>query len=212
MKKLIVSISICFVTLFSQDLSAKEPSPWSVSCDLASRYVWRGTDFGNSPSIQPGISYNAGSFTFGAWSAWQFNGVANENDIYASYAFGDYSVTVTDYYFPGSDFMEADVDTGAHNIELSLSGSLAGVGFTTGLFVVEPGFYGAFEAGEIPMSKYISLSYGPFIIEFGDGGYTSDGEFDAIGIGITASNDKFSCTWTLNPDSGQAFLIASMGI
>ena len=62
------------------------------------------------------------------------------------------------------------------------------------------------------MSKYISLSYGLFIIEFGDGGYTSDGEFDAIGIGITASNDKFSCTWTLNPDSGQAFLIASMGI
>ena len=80
------------------------------------------------------------------------------------------------------------------------------------MFLVEPGFYGAFKEDEIPMSKYISLSYGPFILELGDGGYTSDGEFNAIGIGVTASNEKYSCTWTLNPDSGQAYLIATMGL
>ena len=59
----------------------------------------------------------------------------------------------------------------------------------------------------------VSISYyGPFILELGDGGYTSDGEFNAVGIGVTASNDKYSCTWTLNPDSGQAYLVATMGL
>ena len=62
------------------------------------------------------------------------------------------------------------------------------------------------------MPKYISLSYRPFIFELLDSGYTNDGEFDAVGIGVIASNDKYSCTWTLNPDSEQAYLIAAIGL
>ena len=62
------------------------------------------------------------------------------------------------------------------------------------------------------MSTYILLSYGPFILELWDGRYTSDGEFNAEDIGVNCSNDKYSCTWTLNPDSGQAYLIATMGL
>tara|TARA_Y100001954_G_scaffold17289_1_gene16117 strand:+ start:152 stop:340 length:189 start_codon:yes stop_codon:yes gene_type:complete len=62
------------------------------------------------------------------------------------------------------------------------------------------------------MPKYISLSYRPFIFELLDSGYNNDGEFDAVGIGVIASNDKYSCTWTLNPDSEQAYLIATMGL
>lgn len=185
---------------------------FSVSCDIASRYVWRGTDFGNSASIQPGISYAAGPLTIGAWSAWQHSGVGSENDIYASYAMGDFSLTVTDYYFPPADFTNADPDTGTHNIEVSIGGAFSGVGFTFGMFVIEPGFYGAYEDGEIPMSKYINLSYGPFMLGLGDGGYTTDGEFAPIELGVTASNDKYSCSWILNPDSGNAFLVVAMSL
>ena len=61
------------------------------------------------------------------------------------------------------------------------------------------------------MSKYISLSYGPFILEFGDSGYANYGEFNAVGIGVIASNDKYLCTWTVDPDSEQAYLIAAIG-
>ena len=113
---------------------------FSVSCDIASRYVWRGTDFGNSASIQPGISYAAGPLTLGAWSAWQHSGFGSENDIYASYAMGDFSLTVTDYYFPPSDFINTDSDTGTHNIEVSIGGAFSGVGFTLGMFIIELGF------------------------------------------------------------------------
>jgi len=189
---------------------------WGVSCDVYSRYVWRGTDFGNSPSIQPGISYTTGPLTLGAWSAWQFSGNGSENDLYASYAMGDYSLTITDYYFPGAppggDFTVFASDTGAHNIEVSLGGSFSGVGLTAAMFVLEPGFYGTFEDDKAPMSKYINLSYGPFMLGLGDGGYTSDGEFTAIEVGVSASNDKFNCSWILNPDTGLAFLVVGMSL
>ena len=62
------------------------------------------------------------------------------------------------------------------------------------------------------MPKYISLSYRPFILELRDDGYTNYGEFNDVGIGVIASNDKYSCTWTLNPDSEQAYLIAAIGL
>ena len=35
--------------------------------DMVSRYVWRGTDFGNAVSVQPGMSYSTVSVEVGAW-------------------------------------------------------------------------------------------------------------------------------------------------
>ncbi len=212
-KIVLVLITIVgLTTLFAQE----DESPWGVSCDIYNRYIWRGADFGNNPSIQPGITYTAGSLTLGAWSAWQFGGEGSENDLYASYSIGDYSITITDYYFPGAspggDFNKTASDTGAHNIELSLGGSFNGIGLIAGMFVVEPGFYGAFETDKAPMSKYINISYGPFMLGFGDGGYTSDGEFAPIEVGVSASNEKYSCSWILNPDGGLAFLVVGLSL
>ena len=75
----IIIIMIVF-TMGIDSLAAQ----FDVSCDLYNRYVWRGTDFGNAPTIQPGISFSSGPLTIGAWSAWQFNGAASENDIFVS--------------------------------------------------------------------------------------------------------------------------------
>ena len=80
------------------------------------------------------------------------------------------------------------------------------------MFVVEPGFYGAFDADKAPMSKYINLSYGPFMLGLGDGGYTTDGELAPIEFGVSAAIDKYSCSWILNPDSGLTYLVFSMGL
>jgi hypothetical protein len=51
-KKLLILfslVSICFLDLNAQELSG--------GADIMSRYVWRGRDFGNSPSIQPCIEF-----------------------------------------------------------------------------------------------------------------------------------------------------------
>ena len=70
--------------------------------DLVNRYVWRGTDFGNAVSIQPGMSISHGNIEIGAWSSWAItDGGANENDLYASFSSGPIGITLTDYYFPG---------------------------------------------------------------------------------------------------------------
>ncbi len=95
--------------VFAQSESAKKRSPIDVSCDLMSRYVWRGMDLGASPSIQPGISYSKAGFTVGAWGAYTTNLVAlQEADLYLSYTYKEkFSLTFTDYFFPdetGSDY------------------------------------------------------------------------------------------------------------
>ena len=206
-------ITICFLVtiagltaLFAQE----DESSWGVSCDIYNRYIWRGTDFGNNPSIQPGITYTTGPLTLGAWSAWQFSGNGSENDLFVSYSAGPLSFTVTDYYFPtnsGSDdnFLDFNPDSGAHFIEASASGEYKGVGVYGGYFFHEPGADNA--------SIYLNLSYGPFSLGLGNGMYTSidneDGtdKFDVVEFGITASNGVYSCSWILNPNQETTFLV-----
>jgi hypothetical protein len=96
-----------------------------------SRYVWRGTDFGNTAAIQPSLSFSTGGLTVGAWGSFDISptegSAVNENDLYVSYAVetsaGTFSASVTDFYFsnPGNEFFDYDGDTGAHVIEPGLS-------------------------------------------------------------------------------------------
>jgi len=123
---LIVGLSASF-KISAQEDSTKLESPFSISCDLMSRYVWRGTDFGGSPSIQPGIAYGKGGFAIGAWAAYAINAPGEQEvDLYASYTFNDLlSLTVTDYYFPDelSDYKYFNYNSTAtgHILEVSLS-------------------------------------------------------------------------------------------
>lgn len=105
----------------------------SLGADAVNRYVWRGTDFGQSMSIQPDLSFSAGGFTIGSWASYAVSpqsAAANEHDLYASYSIetsgGTFSLGVTDYYFPSPapatpDFFDYDGDAGSHDIEPSVS-------------------------------------------------------------------------------------------
>lgn len=88
--------------LYGQNTFTQKSNPISLSVDLMSRYVWRGTDFGASPSIQPSIEYSKNGFTLGVWGAYATNSPGvQEADLYISYAINDmFSITLTDYYFP----------------------------------------------------------------------------------------------------------------
>ena len=94
---LLLSIMICMA------LSLSAQGEWDFSSDFNSRYVWRGMDFGASPSIQPGITYSHSGFAIGAWGAYSTNGSqGQEADLFLSYTgLNDMiSVGVTDYFFP----------------------------------------------------------------------------------------------------------------
>lgn len=105
-----------------------------VTIDYASRYIWRGTDYGGSPSLQPGVRFTTGNLTFGTWAAYATNGnpAGMEIDFYLSYTLGDLSLTLTDYTFPDAapffdetqHFLEVGVGYSLPSIPLSLSANM----------------------------------------------------------------------------------------
>lgn len=176
---------------------------FNIGADIMSRYVWRGADFGNSPSIQPSVSFSSGIFEIGAWAAYPTSfesAEVSENDLYASLTFetdqgGSFGVGVTDYYFPngGQKFFNYDNGgNGAHFIEPNISYS--------GPSSFPISFYGGFFVHNEPdNSIYLELSY-PFSLDgtditiFGGGtpqesGFYGTNKAGIINTGLSVSRE-----------------------
>ena len=99
MKTLFNSILVCIISLSA--LMAET----TIGADVVSRYVWRGTDYGNAAAVQPTIETSVGPLTVGAWGSWSISpgpadASGNECDLYASTTVGPVGLTLTDYFFP----------------------------------------------------------------------------------------------------------------
>lgn len=93
------------IQLNAQDATEKKckfPFKLNVGADLVSRYVWRGLDYGGSPSIQPTLSFGIGNFEIGYWGAMALTNNYVEADLYAKYSIKGFSVALTDYYIPSA--------------------------------------------------------------------------------------------------------------
>jgi uncharacterized protein (TIGR02001 family) len=129
LQRLLYPLALLSVLVFGVPSGAAENDTLDmhVGVDLFSRYVWRGSDIGDSPSIQPALSMAGYGFELGAWSAYPFSSESSDDDeidFWLSYARelnNGVSVTliVTDYYYPNSGigFSKAD----AHTLETGLS-------------------------------------------------------------------------------------------
>jgi hypothetical protein len=172
-KLLFIIFPIClFTNFFSKAIFSQEDSPISISTDIYSRYVWRGTDFGSSPTIQPGIEFSKLGFTIGAWGAYttNINPTAQEADIYLGYTFlnDQISITLTDYFFPtdgiDNSYFVYDNST-SHVFEASLSYNGTEnlpIGILVGTLVYGDDKDGN---GDNRYSTYLELSYSPEIKE-----------------------------------------------
>jgi len=219
MKKTAVILFSVFSLILglSVNASAQEGS-WSVGADLYNRYVWRGTDFGNSPVVQPTVEYSVGGFAIGAWGSYSTSASVGgtEADLYATYStdFG-LDVVVTDYYFPaepGSEGNYFDYDD-AHTFELGLSQSIGDFYLSGNVYLNgDNDIY--FEAG---------YSFGAVdaFVGAGDNAYTLDGDFNVCNVGISTSKevkitDSFSLPVSgsviLNPDSEQIFFVVGISL
>ncbi len=135
MKKTQLSIlSILILSLLSintinaQTDSSATKSPISISADVMSRYIWRGSDFGAAPSVQPGIEYSKGGLSVGAWGAYAINYQGyQESDLYLGYTFYKdmFTVMVTDYYFQSDltnvNYFDYKKETTGHVFEAALT-------------------------------------------------------------------------------------------
>jgi hypothetical protein len=228
----VLSISLTpYSQLQAQDEESK--SPISIGADLVSRYVWRGVDFGASPSIQPYIQASFGGFAIGAWGAYATNSTgAQEMDLYASYTFLEdiVTVTLTDYFFPNEfslngshNYFDWSTDsTGAGGHFLEAMGSFNGLEDIPLSLAVGYAFY-----GDANNSIYIELGYSFSILDvflgMGNGAYTiiddentGDDKFGVVNLGLSASKEipiteryalPISVALFTNPNAEQIHLV-----
>jgi hypothetical protein len=83
----------------------------NVGSDIMSRYIWRGTDFGDSPAVQPTLSISVSNFEAGCWSSVATNSFYKEIDLYAKYTVKNFSLIFTDYYVTSVNGTPASPDT-----------------------------------------------------------------------------------------------------
>lgn len=82
-----------------QGQSEEHPSPFKVTADLVSHYVWRGSMATGSPTpnFQPTLAYTKANFEIGVWGSTDFAGSYKELDPYVTYTAGRVKFAVTDY-------------------------------------------------------------------------------------------------------------------
>lgn len=214
-------IAILMFTVFSAGLNAQEEtvSPISVGADLYSRYIWRGTDFGNSPAVQPNIEFAKGGFAIGAWGSYPLNGSSYlEADLYASYSFKfGLSVIATDYYFPAAAFGAVTdssyFDGGSHTFEIGLKQNIGNF-YLSGYYWLNVNEDVYLEAGYSFTDFSLFLGAGNKVYSPG-----AAGDFSIVNVGISASReikitDSFSLpisgSFIINPDLKQAHIVVGV--
>lgn len=72
-----------------------------INADMVSRYVWRGSDYFNSPCIQPDMELvYKDKIGMGAWGSISFASQPfQENDIFIFTNLGNFSVYIYDYFY-----------------------------------------------------------------------------------------------------------------
>ena len=219
---------VCFsIQLFAQEKdSADSKWDYTVSADIVSRYVWRGTDFGNSPAFQPDFEISYGKFTFGAWGSSGFtSNYPQEADLFASMEIWKLKFSCWDYFYMNMDtlrnsYFDYSKDKTGHDFsfdtEFTLSEKLPVK------LLVSYNFYGA----DTLHSSYFELSYEfkkkiPLTVFAGftpkEGWYGDGPGFVNLGLELT-KECKFSedyslpvyCKIILNPQKENIHLVAGI--
>jgi len=99
--KFFIITASCFF-LISSSVKTQEVgsvSPFKVTADLVSHYVWRGSMATGSPApnFQPTLAFTQGHFEIGIWGSTDFIGSYKEVDPYISFTAGHLKLAVTDY-------------------------------------------------------------------------------------------------------------------
>ena len=220
------------VALVSLSL-VKAESPVTVGVDLYSRYVWRGSDFGNSPSIQPTLKYTAGGFSAGVWGSYSTLGTYKETDLFVSYTlpFG-LTIGATDFFMPtgatgeSADYFNVDSLT-SHVFEVNAAYTIKGFTFLGSYCINEAKYGGAGAQGgdTYVEAKYTLESGVNFFAGAGNGWYTYDyalGEDNGfalcnVGVGATKTikiTDSFSIpvngSFIVNPEKKDVHFVVGV--
>jgi len=111
MRKLLLSAALL------TGLTSQAFAEVSISADLVSQYLFRGSVESSAMSVQPTINYSTGSVNIGTWASRSIDGTHEETNIYVSLVAGPVNVTITDYTDASPDLFKV----GDHLIEVMAS-------------------------------------------------------------------------------------------
>ncbi len=189
MKKVMLTlVAILGITM------AKAESPVTVGVDLYNRYVWRGSDLGNSPSIQPTLKYTIGGLSVGAWGAFATNSEFSETDLFVTYTlpFG-LTLGATDYFasntgINSTDYFDYSNDSlSFHSYEASATYAYKGLTVLGSYIFNESGGAGSQGGDVYAEAKYTFENSLNIFVGAGNGWYTSDTEFMVCNVGVGGS-------------------------
>lgn len=124
MRKLPALLALLVITTCSYAQDSIRKHSLGASLDIYTAHLWRGSKNGTSLSIQPALEYSYGNFSAGAWAAYSIDGSYTELDIYASYTWKHFSITLYDYFCPPNpvkkfEFFEFEQGHTKHTIDLN---------------------------------------------------------------------------------------------
>lgn len=229
MKLIKNSIILIFVVLLS--FTSTEVKAQDFGADVVSSYVWRGSQFGTGPAVQPWFTLPelTSGLELGVWGSFPLSDAGTfqtyELDLYASYDFGPFALTVTNYTFPtatGVYDTEGVADLNPINdgyelfdgdMEVSASASLGAIGLTVGYFTDLEALY--VEAGTTVGGMDLAIGYG----SDGDGAFYAGGDSGLVNVSLGGSKDiKITDDYSLplfgsfiyNPDAEAAYMVVGM--
>lgn len=93
---------LAYAYVMSANDSTKVVSPFSASLELTTKYMWRGIEYGTAPTVFPMIGYCYKGFNAFAMGGYAVNGSHQEVDLGVSYTANEFSLGVSDYYYPSA--------------------------------------------------------------------------------------------------------------
>ena len=212
--------AIAVLTLSTTTVKAQD-----FGADVVSSYVWRGTQFGAGPAVQPWFTLPtiSESLELGVWGSFPLTeglnpagtGATYELDLYASYDFGPFALTLTNYTFPdvtGAYGEDAGLFDG--DLEVTASGSIGAVGLTVGYFTDLEALY--IEAGTTIAGMDLAIGYGS---DSKDAFYVGKEDSGLVNVSLGGSKDiKITEDYSLplfgsfiyNPTAEAAFMVVGV--
>lgn len=163
MKKLFVLLALMMSVLTVNAQETEKSSPFGASVELTSKYLWRGQEYGEAPTIFPTLSFTTGGLCIYATGAYTFDNSWREADLGISYTIKDFTLGIVDYYYPTptgerDKLFEFDKDKTGHVFEGCLSYAPSSFPITA---LLSTFFYGADKnlEGNQAWSTYAELGY-----------------------------------------------------
>ena len=211
-------LTLAFAALFFTTFGTQKVEAQDFGADVASSYVWRGTQLGNGPHVQPWMSLGYGNLELGAWGSVPLTAgdTGAELDLYVSYDLGPLALTVTNYTFPvaGGAYAEGEGLFEGDYLEVSGSGSVGPIDLTVGYFTELEALY--IEAGFSVGVVDVALGYGS---DDEEAAWYANGGSGLVNVSLGGSKDiKITDDYSLpvfgsliyNPDAETAFLVFGM--